>query len=256
MKSKLRAGHQLCGCWLETYNPVVTQIIAQAGYDVGMIDLEHGPGSYLDAQSVMPALEMSGCLPVIRIPFAHEAEIKKAMDIGPAGIMVPNIRSAVEARYMVEACHYAPGGIRGAAPGIIRATQYGKNLENYAEFLDQDFLLIGQIESLQAVDQIDSIASIEGLDMLFIGPADLSASLGELGNFTSEKFISSINKIEEAAKKTGKLLGTIPIGSRSAKQLFESGYDFVVSATDTLLLQKAALDDVEHMHRVRIDANV
>lgn len=251
LKSKLMAGELLSGCWLTLYNPSVTQIIAQAGYDVGMIDLEHGPGSYLDAQGILPVLEANDCAAAIRVPFASEVAVKKAMDIGPLGIMVPNIRSAAEAAQMVRATRYAPRGVRGAAPGIIRATDYGGSTDDYLEFLDKEFVLMGQIESKQAVEQIDEIAAVEGLDLLFLGPADLSASLGELGNFNSDEFLSALEKIESAAKHANTLLGSIPIDSRTTAEFFSAGYQFIVSATDTILLQSAARDDLVVLNQAR-----
>ena len=248
-KSRLLEGKALNGCWLSMYNPVASEIIAQAGYDVGMIDLEHGPGSYSDAQNVIPSLEKHGCVPAIRIPFAHEMEVKKAMDLGPSGIMVPNIRTVDEAKYMVDSTRYAPEGIRGSAPRIIRATGYGKSVDSYLEFLDKEFLLMGQIETKLAVEQIDEIAAVEGMDMFFIGPSDLSASLGEQGNFTSDTFLAAIDKIETAVKNADKLLGTIPLPTRSAAKCYQAGHQFIVSGTDTILLQTAAQNDIESMRK-------
>lgn len=244
LKSRLRDGEKLAGCWSQTYHPVAAEIMAAVGYDVCMIDLEHGPGSYIDAQAILPALEKHGCAPVIRVPFAHPAEIKKAMDLGVAGIMIPNLVDANEARDMVAATRYGPAGIRGAAPGIIRATGYGSKIQTYARDLAREFLLIGQIESRQAVGQIDEIADVEGLDMLFVGPSDLSASLGEMGNFSSDEFLTAIEQIESAAKENNKLLGAIPLPTRSAAELYASGHQLVVSGMDTMMLQAAAQDDL------------
>ena len=251
LKSKLFAGEQLSGCWLGMYNSVATEIIAQAGYDVGMIDLEHGPGSYVDAQNIMPAIEVNGCVPAIRIPFTHEVEVKKAMDLGPLAIMVPNLRSAEEAEYMVRSTRYGPKGIRGAAPRIIRATQYGKASADYQEFLEEEFVLIAQIETKQALEQVEDIAAVEGLDMLFVGPSDLSASLGRLGDFTSDEFLAAIERIEKAAKDAGKLLGSIPFSNRTPAELYQSDYQFVISGTDTILLKTAAEHDIEMIKQAR-----
>ncbi len=251
LKSKLLAGEKLNGCWLSMYSPVASEIIAQTGYDVGMIDLEHGPGSYIDAQNIMPALEVHGCAPAIRIPFAHEMEIKKAMDLGPLGIMVPNLRSVEEAEYIVRSTRYGPEGIRGSAPRIIRATDYGKSVDAYLEFLEKEFLLMGQIETRQAVEQVDDIAGVEGMDMLFVGPSDLSASLGQQGNFTSDEFLAAIEKIEIAVKNAGKLLGTIPLPTRNPVEFYQAGYQLVISGTDTILLQTAAEKDINLMLKAK-----
>ncbi len=251
LKSKLLAGEKLSGCWLGMYNSVATEIIAQAGYDVGMIDLEHGPGSYLDAQNIMPCLEAHGCMPAIRIPFAHEAEVKKAMDLGPLAIMVPNLHSVEEAEYMVRSTRYGPRGIRGSALRIIRATRYGKTSADYQAFLDQEFVLIGQIETKQALEQVEDIAAVEGLDMLFVGPSDLSASLGQQGNYTSEEFLAAIERIEKAAKNTGKLLGSIPLSTRPPQEFYQAGYQLVISGTDTILLKTAAENDVQMISKAK-----
>ncbi len=251
LKSKFLADEKLSGCWLGMYNSVATEIIAQAGYDVGMIDLEHGPGSYVEAQNIMSALEANDCVPAIRIPFAHEAEVKKAMDLGPLAVMVPNLRSVEEAEYMVRSTRYGPKGIRGSAPRIIRATQYGKTSADYQEFLEQEFVLMGQIETKQALEQVEDIAAVEGLDMLFVGPSDLSASLGQQGNFTSDEFLAAIERIENAAKEAGKLLGSIPLVTRTPAELYQSGYQFVISGTDTILLKTAAESDIEKIKEAK-----
>ncbi len=247
LKSRFLNNEKLTGCWLETFSPIAAEIMAYAGYDVVMIDLEHGPGSVLDAISMVQAIHGTNCLPIIRVTDSDAATIKRVMDVGPAGIMVPNIRNVDEARAVVGACRYGPSGIRGAAPGIIRASGYGENVNEYLHWFENEFLLIGQIESKSAVEQIGDIAAVEGLDMLFIGPSDLSASLGELGNYETDQFKKAMKNIERAAKESRKLLGTIPFPGYSAEKLYRSGYSFVVSGADTLLLQEAAKNDVKSL---------
>ncbi len=147
IKSKLRAGEKLNGCWIESFSPIATEIMALSGYDTGMIDLEHGAGSFLDAISMMQALDANGCRPMIRATSADHAVLKRVLDIGPQGMMVPNIRNVEEARNVVAGCRYGPRGVRGAAPVLLRATDYGKRVDGYEQQMDEDFLLIGQIES-------------------------------------------------------------------------------------------------------------
>lgn len=237
-------GQRINGCWIEMFSPIAAEIMAMSGYDVAIIDLEHGPGSYLDAISMMQALDNRGCVPMIRTQSADPVIIKRALDIGPVGIMVPNIRCADEARDVVAACRYGPAGIRGAAPSIIRGAEYGKDVDKYLQWMDREFVLIGQIECAQAVDQIEDIVNVEGLDMLFIGPADLSASLGALGQFDKAKFITAFEKIERCTLAAGKWLGTIPFSAWSADRLYRNGHNFVVSGADTILLRQAAEKDV------------
>ncbi|MEK9941512.1 MAG: HpcH/HpaI aldolase family protein [Arenicellales bacterium] len=251
IKTKLRSGQRLNGCWIESFSPIATEIMAISGYDTAMIDLEHGAGSYLDAISMMQALDANDCQPMIRATSADHAVLKRVLDIGPQGMMVPNVRNEREARDVVSGCRYGPRGVRGAAPVLLRATDYGKHVAQYEQRMDEDFLLIGQIESQEAVDQIDAIAAVDGIDMLFIGPIDLSASLGGLGEFDSETFIRAFEKIEKATLAAGKFLGCIPFAHWTSERLFQNGHHLVLSGSDTVLLRGAAEQDVHELQAAR-----
>ena len=171
------------------------------------------------------------------------------------GIMVPNVRNTEEAQAVVSACRYGPEGIRGAAPVLLRATNYGKDIARYQEWMENDFLLIAQIESKEAVNQIEEIAAIDGIDMLFIGPIDLSASLGQLGQFESKAFIEAFEKIESATLAAGKLLGAIPFADWNAERLYENGHHLVLSGADSILLREAAEKDVANLNDALVEAN-
>lgn len=247
IKQQLISGTRLHGCWIESFSTINAEIMGQSGYEVAVIDLEHGPGSILDAVHMMQVLAAFDCAPIVRVMSSNPNTIKKAMDIGPAGIMVPNIENPQEAKDVVAACRYGPTGIRGSAPMLVRASGYGQRLESYLKNIERDFLLIGQIESKQALDRIEEIAAIDGIDMLFVGPSDLSASLGALGNYESETFINAFERIEKVTLAAGKLLGSIPFHNWDAKRLYKNGHQLVVSGADTLLLRKAAENDVQTM---------
>lgn len=251
VKERLQAGERLHGCWIEAFSPVMTEIVAQSGYDVAMVDLEHGPGSIMDAVQQLQIIAAHECAPLIRVSSGDISVIKKAMDIGPAGLMVPNIRTAREAREIVAACRYGPHGVRGAAPSLVRASAYGRKIDRYLESIDKGFLLIGQVESSQGAENIESIAGVEGFDMLFIGPADLSASLGALGDFSSEAFASTFGALERAILEAGKWLGCIPFHDWDANRLYRNGHHLVLSGVDTLLLRQAAERDVADMNSVK-----
>lgn len=247
VKQRLQSGERLHGCWIEAFSPVMTEIMAQSGYDVAMIDLEHGPGAVMDALRQIQVIAAHECAPLIRVGSADADVIKKAMDIGPAGLMVPNIRTAREAREVVAACRYGPAGVRGAAPGLVRASGYGRNLDHYLENVDEKFLLIGQVESAGAVENIEAIAAVEGLDMLFIGPMDLSASLGAFGEFADERFTAAFHAVERAVLDAGKWLGCIPFHDWTAERLYRSGHHLVLSGADTVLLRQAAERDAAEL---------
>ena len=249
VKQQLRSGARLNGCWIETFSPVAAEIMAMSGYDTAMIDLEHGPGSFTDAVVMMQALSAHQCKPMIRATSADSAVIKRVLDIGPLGMMVPNVRSVQEARDVVAACRYGPEGCRGAAPALLRATRYGEHVADYERWMAEEFLLIIQIESKAAVDDIDAIAALEGIDMVFIGPSDLSASLGALGQFDSAKFIQAFEKIEQAVLASGKYLGTIPFADWDSQRLYNNGHHLVLAGVDTLLLREAAGRDVQQLRQ-------
>ncbi len=243
-KQRLINGEKLNGCWIGMFSAIASEIIALSGYDVGIIDLEHGPGSFTEAVAMMHALNNHRCTAMVRASSSNMVDIKRALDIGPAGLMVPNVRNAGEATEVVAACRYGPQGVRGAAPRIIRASSYGKHITEYLDFMATEFLLIAQIESAEAVEQVDEIAAVDGIDMLFIGPTDLSAALGQIGQYDSDRFKKAIKKIEVATLAAGKLLGTIPFPGWDAERLYQNGHSLVLSGSDLALLQQAAEADV------------
>ncbi|NKB62440.1 MAG: 2,4-dihydroxyhept-2-ene-1,7-dioic acid aldolase [Gammaproteobacteria bacterium] len=249
IKKRLLAGEKLNGCWIEMFNPIASEIMAMSGYDTAFVDLEHGPGSLMDAISMMQAVERHHCEPIIRTSSSDTVDIKRVLDIGPAGIMIPNIRNPEEAKEVVRACRYGPEGIRGAAASLVRASRHGNDVEAYARFMEEDFLLIAQVECREAVDRIDEIVQTQGIDMILIGPSDLSASLGAINQFDRPVFIDTFEKIENSVLRNKKLLGTIPIPGWPADRLYKNGHSLVISGADSLLLKNAAMDDVTAMQQ-------
>jgi 2-keto-3-deoxy-L-rhamnonate aldolase RhmA len=228
------------GCWLEMFSPIAAEVVAQAGYDFVLIDLEHGPGSYLDAIALMQAIQGRDCAPLMRVPSNDEVVLKRALDTGVAGVMVPAVNTAAEAEAAVAACHYPPRGRRGMAAAIVRGADYGLRAAEYIESAGEALLVMCQIESAEAVENVTAIAATEGVDMLFVGPFDLSASLGYLGEPDHPVVRGAIDGVEQAAKAAGKLLGAIPTPGRTPEELYAAGYDLVVGGPDNGLLREAA----------------
>jgi len=228
------------GCWLEMFSPIVAEVVAQAGYDFVLIDLEHGPGSYLDAISLMQAIQGRDCAPLMRVPSNHEVALKRALDTGVAGVMVPAVDTAAEAEAAVAACHYPPRGRRGMAAAIVRGADYGLRAAQYIESAGAELLVMCQIESAEAVENVAAIAAVEGVDMLFVGPFDLSANLGHLGQPDHPEVRATIARVEAAAQAAGKRLGAIPTPERSAAELVAAGYQLIVADADVLLLRDGA----------------
>jgi 2-keto-3-deoxy-L-rhamnonate aldolase RhmA len=236
----MKGGAATGGCWLGLFSSIAAEIVAQAGYDCVMIDLEHGPGSILDAVPLMQAVKSSGCASLLRVPGNDPVWIKKALDVGVDGVMVPGVDSAAEAAAAVAACRYPPRGMRGMATAIVRASDYGAREREYLEAIDDDLLVICQVESPQAVDEVADIAAVDGLDMLFPGPMDLSTSLGYLGQPDHPEVAARIARVEAAAREAGKLLGGIPTPARPPAALFEAGYSLVLADFDLLMLRDGA----------------
>jgi len=219
---------------------MVAEIVAQAGYDCVMIDLEHGPGSTLDAISLMQAVQGRACAALLRVPENNPVWLKRVLDAGVAGVMVPAVDTPEEAAAAVAACRYAPRGGRGMAATVVRASEYGADWRAYLTRVEEQLLIICQIESRAAVAAAAEILGVEGVDMVFIGPFDLSASLGHLGDPDHGAVREAILSVEAAAKAAGKLLGGIPTPGRSAQDLYAAGYDLVLADSDVGLLRDAA----------------
>lgn len=244
LKQRILRGDRLTGGWVSLSSPIAAQIMAEAGYDVLMIDLEHTASDYLSAISLMQAIQAGGSTPVIRASSADAVDIKRTLDTGPAGIMVPNIRDAAHAREVVAHCRYGPQGDRGAAPGYIRATAYSADrVPDYLRAMREDFLLIIQVESADAVAEIDAIAATDGVDMVFIGPTDLSACLGEVGGFASPGFVEAFARIELRTRAAGTALGCITFADWTAERLYANGHQLVLAGADGMLLAGAAAED-------------
>ncbi len=244
----MRAGTPVCGYWTELFSPTATEIMSAAGYDCTMIDLEHGAADLGDAVAVMRALRGSACTPLVRVPANDPTWIKRVLDAGAQGVMVPVVNSAAEAEAAVAACHYPPRGFRGMAAPIVRAARYGDDWQGYVRDIAGSLLVICQVETGTAVENVAEITAVDGLDMIFVGPFDLSGSLGHLGEPDHPDVRAAIARVEEAAKAAGCLLGGIPTPERAPKALYEAGYDLVLADIDLVMLREGARAGVAALH--------
>lgn len=241
LKEKLAEQGKALGCWLFINHPVVAEIVGLAGFDCVMIDHEHGPGDFQAALSLMQAVRAAGdttCL--MRVPSNDASYIKRALDIGAQGIMVPMVETPDQAEAVVSACRYPPHGIRGCASSLVRATDYGLDEAAYLEAIDDELLVICQIETQAGIDNVEAIAAVEGVDMLFVGPADLSASLGYLHNRRDPEFIAALDALLARIRAAGAWAGTVPRADASAHDLLKDDYNLVVGGSDIGLLRDSA----------------
>ena len=244
VKRRLASGGRALGCWLTMNSPLAAEVIGLSGYDCVLIDHEHGPGSFSDTIGMMQAVAASGAVSLMRVPWNDAVYIKRALDTGVEGLMVPSVSSAAEARAAVAACRYPPLGMRGAGFGSARASDYGLRGEHYRDTAADNLLVILQIESAAGVEALPEIAAVPGIDVLFLGPYDLSGSIGKLGRFGDPEVVALIDRAERAILESGLVYGSLPNPLRTTRQLLEAGCRFVLAGCDTSFVRKGALAEV------------
>jgi 4-hydroxy-2-oxoheptanedioate aldolase len=230
LKARLKAGEKLLGAWTMSNSPDNAEVMALSGLDFVLMDHEHGQATMPDAIAQLRAMQGTKCAGLVRVPWNDIIFIKRVLDAGVHGIMVPQVNTPDEARAAVAACRYPPLGIRGAAGGT-RASSYGLDMGYYDRAADE-LIIIVQIETPQAVENTAAIAAVDGVDMIFVGPRDMSAMIGKLNRMDDPELRALIAQVEEATLKSGKALGTVAPTGALAKQLFERGYNFLISGND------------------------
>lgn len=221
----------LVGTFLNLGSAAAVEIAAGVGFDWLLIDLEHGSGSLADLRNMLLACRHAPAAPVVRIPSVDPDTVKFVMDSGAAGIMFPFVSTPQEAQRAVQCMKYPPQGSRGVA-GVIRATDYGRQWKTYFAEANQQSLVVVQIETAEAVEAAAEIAAVEGVDVLFVGPLDLSVSLGCPGDFTPPHFVAALQKVIQACQAANK-----PCGILSRPELVAEhkrmGFRFVALGSDS-----------------------
>ena len=249
LKARLRAKTPSVGCWLSLGLPSATEVLAGAGFDALLVDQEHGEGTLSEGIAQLRAASAYDVTMIVRVASHDPAPIKRVLDSGFEGVMVPGVESAEQAKAIVDACRYPPHGRRGAA-GTIRAGDYGRHWDAYFKRHVEELLIVLQIESAAAVDHVPEIAAVTGVDMLFIGPLDLSASIGKAGQFADAEVAALHDRAERAIKGSGKWLGGIELSGK-ADRLLARGYDLVFATSDMNLLRDGAARTLEACGRRR-----
>ena len=244
LKKKLAAGQTLFGPWVQIPHPEVAEILAFCGYDFLLVDNEHGPGNVQTTVEQLRAVQVTDTTIIVRVPWNDHVTIKKTLDIGVEALMVPMVQNAEEAKAAVAAYRYPPHGIRGIAHTDARASDYGLKGMEYLRTASDNIFLICQIETVQAVENVEAIAAVDGVGMILIGPFDLSASLGHPADFDRQEHKDLMQRTIDAVKKAGKYLGTTPYGGRSLQELYESGFDLIIGRPDVALIREGALEQI------------
>lgn len=228
-------GKVLCGSFLNLGSSLTVEIAGRAGFDWLLIDLEHGAGDRQNLLHQLQAVESTPAAPIVRIGWNDPVTFKRILDLGPSGIMVPWVNSADEARQAAASMQYPPRGIRGAAFSN-RACGYGQGFDEYFQAADSQLLLVTQIETEKAVEEAEEIAAVDRVDVLFVGPLDLSVSMGAPRQFDREEFRSALRRVVDACRKHGKAAGILAGSPEQARLHIDDGFTFVACGSDGTLL--------------------
>jgi len=245
LKNRIARQLPLVGTLVTLPSPEIAEILCSAGFDWLFVDLEHSVLGIKDAQALLQAANPRvEC--VLRVPLNDEIWIKKSLDIGASGIVVPQIHTAQEADQAVRRCKYPPEGSRSA--GIARAQGYGAHFKTYVDSANAETAVILQIEHINAVQNIESIVSIPGIDCLFIGPYDLSTSMGKTGLVNDPEVQDAISKVKKCADKANIPTGIFGANPEAVKPYVKEGYTLIAIGIDTMIFGDAAKKIVDVSH--------
>lgn len=224
------------GSWITLNHFSIAEIMADAGFDWLCVDLEHSVIDYYEAELLISAIQAKGITPFVRLGGNDSLIIKRVLDAGAEGIIVPSVNSKEEAQRAVEAVKYPPQGKRGV--GLARAQNYGFGFEEYRDKQAKEIKLIAQIEHINAIKELSFIIETDGIDGTFIGPYDLSGSMGKPGQYNDTDVLEAINKYEKIAAQSDKLMGfhVIQPDYKLVMEKVNKGYNFIAFSLDTLFL--------------------
>lgn len=237
-KRALREGRPQIGLWSHLSSPISAEILGQCGFDWMVLDMEHSPNELDTILAQLQALQTSPTMPVIRPPWNDMVTFKRLLDIGAQTLIVPYIQNAEEARQGVAYTRYPPHGVRGYA-GAPRASGYGR-IKDYAKRCSEEICLLLQIETLEGLKHIEAIASIEGVDGIFIGPGDLSADMGHLGNPKHPEVVKVVDDAFRRIRACGKAPGILIGDEALAHHFVDIGGLFVAVGADQNVLRDGA----------------
>jgi 4-hydroxy-2-oxoheptanedioate aldolase len=250
LKQRIRNGEAVHGCWLNMGSSVSAEIIGKSGFDWVLIDLEHGIGDEKDAFYQLQALSSTLTTPIVRVQSVARQKVQRMLDLGAEGIMFPQVKSVVEAKFAVSSMHYAPDGIRGVAT-MIRATNFGASMDEYFKNAKDTLIGIIQIENLECLENLDSIAAIDGMDVLFIGPSDLTMSMGIFRQFDHVHYQEALKATVKAAHEHGKTAGVLMLDPAEYDMYYELGFRFLACGADGFFLKNSALNLVNELNSFR-----
>lgn len=257
--SNLRNRERLVGTWVALSDPAIGEISAHLEFDAVVIDGEHSTNSIETVTEIARAVDAADAAgacesetqtdtgTIVRLSENDSTEIKRVLDAGVDGVMAPMIDTPEDARALVEATRYPPDGVRGV--GFGRANEFGLAFPEYVDRANDELVTIAQIETKSGLENVEEIVAVDGLDGLFVGPADLSAALGRFGETESDEFLAAVDRILEAGHEVDKPVATLAFEDEEIERWVDRGFDFVLAGVDIDYVKsggrraKAAFDD-------------
>ncbi|WMJ08463.1 HpcH/HpaI aldolase/citrate lyase family protein [Nitrosomonas sp. sh817] len=236
LKAQLNRSELTIGSWVTLGHPSIAEIMASAGFDWLVLDMEHSVLELSEVQAIIQVLDAKQCPAIVRLTSNHPDQIKRVMDAGATGVMVPMIKSAADAKAAVDGVYYPPRGQRGV--GLARAQGYGASFPAYRAWLEDNAVIVVMIEHVDAVQAIDEILAVPGIDAYIIGPYDLSGSMGRPGDLNHPDVQAAIAQVLEAGRRAGKPGGihVIEPDPQALQQRIAAGFNFLGYALDIRIL--------------------
>ena len=250
MKRELAAGNVCLGATITIYSPAIAELLSRVGLDWLWIDTEHTALSLEEVSVILQATNGTGVSTVVRVPWNDKTLIKRAVDTGPGGILVPMINTAADTEAAVRAMKYPPVGERGA--GLARAQGYGLSMGEYLATANDEVMLIAQIEHVEAIANIDEIVKVPGLDSVMVGALDLSGSMGKLGQTDDPEVEEAVQKVLAACKRVGLPCGIVALGPEATNRRIAEGFTSIITGIDVLWIHGAAHAGLAEIQRGEI----
>lgn len=247
LKERLKNGETVFGPFVRMNSPAIMEILGYAGFDFAIVDLEHGPMSYSEAENMVRAARSSEITPIIRVQENNETNILRALDTGAGGVQIPQINDAVSGAYAGRSSHYYPLGNRGVCKYVRSALYSAVPAEDYFQQSNREVLVVVHIEGKKGIEELDSILEIPEIDVIFLGPYDLSQSLGVPGQVNSPPVVKAMEKSVEMSRKAGKAVGTFSATVEGAHFWAERGVQYVSTFIDTGILFESAVQLVDRL---------
>ncbi|MBV1961786.1 MAG: hypothetical protein KUG52_07315 [Immundisolibacteraceae bacterium] len=238
VKQKIAAGEVQFGYLQAMPEAGITELLGHVGYDFVMLDGEHSPLLPAQMENLSRAAEVSGICPIVRVPGCHSQDICRLLDAGAAGIILPNVRSRAEVEEAVNAARYLPAGTRGLS--MPRQAGFGSMpMPEFVAYANQNLLITVQVETPEALADIDNIVAVDGVDVALLGPLDMSAALGVLGQFDHPKMVDARQRIVAACEKNGVTAGTFALSAEQVEPLIAQGFRFILLGADLMFLRQS-----------------